>query len=109
MGDVVNLNRFRKAKAKAAAQDKAAENRALGPGVAASAIPVGIYQGAFTAVGFGLGGVMPDYQIAAMTAVGGLLLVGVSLRLLQLKALPVGDMLPALAFAPVVAWLATRF
>lgn len=82
---------------------------ALGPGVAASAIPVGIYQGAFTAIGFGLGGVMPDYQIAAMTAVGGLLLVGVSLRLLQLKALPVGDMLPALAFAPAVAWLATRF
>lgn len=28
MGDVVNLNRFRKAKARAAAQDKAAENRA---------------------------------------------------------------------------------
>lgn len=81
---------------------------ALGPGVAASALPVGIYQGAFTAVGFGLGGVMPDYQVAAMTAVGGLLLAGVGLRLLAIKPMPVADMLPALAFAPLVAWLASR-
>lgn len=82
---------------------------ALGPGVAASALPVGIYQGAFTAVGFGLGGVMPGYQIAAMTAVGGLLLVGVGLRLLAIKPMPVADMLPALAFAPLVAWAASQF
>lgn len=81
---------------------------ALGPGVAASALPVGIYQGAFTAIGFGLGGVMPDYQIAAMTAVGGLLLAGVGLRLLAIKPMPVADMLPALAFAPLVAWVASR-
>jgi uncharacterized protein len=80
----------------------------LGIGVALSALAVGLYQGAFTLVGVGLGGVMPDYQVAAMTATGGLLLIGISLRLLRIRAVPVGDMLPALAFAPLIALVASR-
>jgi uncharacterized protein len=80
----------------------------LGIGVALSALAVGLYQGAFTLVGVGLGGVMPAFQVAAMTATGGLLLVGISLRLLRIRAIPVGDMLPALAFAPVIALIASR-
>ena len=81
----------------------------LGIGVALSAGAVGLYQGAFTIIGLFLGGVMPEYQISAMTATGGLLLVGIGLRLLKIKAVPVGDMLPALAFAPLAAWIATLF
>ena len=38
----------------------------------------------------------------AVTATGGLLLVGVSLRLLQIKQVAVGDLLPALLIAPVL-------
>jgi uncharacterized membrane protein YqgA involved in biofilm formation len=34
--------------------------------------------------------------------------VGISLRLLRIRAIPVGDMLPALAFAPVIALIASR-
>jgi uncharacterized protein len=78
----------------------------LGIGVAFSAFAVGIYQGSFTLVGLAIGGVMPAYQVSAMTATGGLLLVGIALRLLRIRAVPVGDMLPALAFAPLVAWVA---
>jgi uncharacterized membrane protein YqgA involved in biofilm formation len=37
-----------------------------------------------------------------VTATGGLLLVGVALRLLQIKAVPVGDLLPALVVAPIL-------
>ena len=81
----------------------------LGIGVALSAGAVGFYQGAFTIVGLVLGGVMPDYQVSAMTATGGLLLVGIGLRLLRIRAVPVGDMLPSLAFAPIAAWIATLF
>lgn len=81
----------------------------LGIGVALSAGAVGIYQGAFTLVGLFLGGIMPDYQVSAMTATGGLLLVGIGLRLLKIRQVPVGDMLPALAFAPLAAWIATLF
>jgi uncharacterized membrane protein YqgA involved in biofilm formation len=48
---------------------------------------------------------MPTYQIAAMTAVGGLMLAGISFRLLKIRQLPIGDLLPALVFAPLLAWL----
>lgn len=81
----------------------------LGIGVALSAGAVGIYQGAFTLVGVFLGGIMPAYQVSAMTATGGLLLIGIGLRLLKIRQVPVGDMLPALAVAPLAAWIATLF
>ena len=75
----------------------------LGWGVAASAIPVGIYQGAWTAVGFFLGNIMEPYQVDAMTITGGLLLLGIGLRLLKIKMIPVGNFLPALFLAPIFA------
>ena len=50
----------------------------LGWGVALSALPVGIYQFAWTAVGLFLGAILTSYQVAAMTAVGGILLIGIS-------------------------------
>ena len=37
-----------------------------------------------------------------MTATGGLLLVGIGLRLLRIREVPVGDMLPALLVAPIL-------
>lgn len=77
----------------------------LGWGVAASAIPVGIYQGAWTAVGFFLGNIMQPYQVDAMTITGGLLLLGIGLRLLRIKMIPVGNFLPALFLAPIFAVL----
>lgn len=78
---------------------------ALGWGVAASAVPVLIVQGIWTAIGFWLGGVLDGAQIAIITATGGLLLVGVSLRLLRIRPIAVADLLPALLVAPVLLWL----
>jgi len=75
----------------------------LGWGVAASAIPVGIYQGIWTLVGLGLGNIMDGYQIDAMTIVGGLMLVAIGLRLLKIKDIAVGNLLPALLIAPLFA------
>jgi uncharacterized membrane protein YqgA involved in biofilm formation len=75
----------------------------LGWGVAASAIPVAIYQGAWTLIGLGLGSVLSQYQIDAMTICGGLMLVGIALRLLDIKKIPVANLLPALVIAPVLA------
>jgi uncharacterized membrane protein YqgA involved in biofilm formation len=80
---------------------------AMGWGVALSALPVGIYQGAWTAIGFGLGSILTDYQISAMTATGGILLLGISLKLLNIKQLAIGDLLPALALAPLLALAAS--
>jgi len=78
---------------------------ALGWGVAASAISVLIYQGAWSAIGAILGKILSDYQIDALTGVGGLLLIGIGLRLLNIKNIAIGDMLPALVVTPVLATL----
>jgi uncharacterized membrane protein YqgA involved in biofilm formation len=78
---------------------------AMGWGVALSALPVGIYQGLWTVIGFALGSILSEYQISAMTATGGILLLGISFKLLNIKQIAIGDLLPALALAPLFAWL----
>ncbi|MCG8151554.1 DUF554 family protein [Pimelobacter simplex] len=75
---------------------------AFGWGVAASVLTLVVVQGSLTLAGLGLGDVLPDAELAALTATGGLLLVGVALRLLDLKPVAVADLLPALALAPLL-------
>lgn len=81
----------------------------LGWGVAFSALSVGIVQGLLTLLGALVGAVVAASAIAAITATGGILLIGVGLRLLRVTRLPVADLLPALVVAPlltlaVAAW-----
>jgi uncharacterized membrane protein YqgA involved in biofilm formation len=77
----------------------------LGWGVAASVVALLVVQGSLTALGAVLGDVMPAAQVAALTATGGLMLVGVALRLLRIKQVPVGDLLPGLVIAPLLTTL----
>jgi uncharacterized membrane protein YqgA involved in biofilm formation len=76
---------------------------ALGWGVAVSALPVGVYQFAWTGIGFALGSILADYQVSAMTATGGILLLGIAFKLLNIKSIAIGNLLPALAVAPLLA------
>ena len=80
----------------------------LGWGVMASALVVLVVQGGLTLVGLVAGDVLSTGAVAAITATGGLLLVGVALRLLRLKPLPVGDLLPALVVAPLLVEVVSR-
>lgn len=77
----------------------------FGLGVLVSALSVLVVQGSLTAVGALLGTLLPDAHVAALTATGGLLLVGVAFRLLRLREIPVGDLLPALVVAPLLVQL----
>jgi len=81
----------------------------FGWGVAFSVLPIAIYQLSWTAVGYSVGNILTQYQIQSLTAVGGVLLLGVGLRLLNIKFIAVGDLLPALVFAPLVALAAHQF
>lgn len=78
----------------------------FGWGVAASVVTIVAVQGSLTLAGVALGDVLPDAHLAAITAAGGLLLVGVALRLLRIREIPVADLLPALAVAPVLVEIA---
>lgn len=80
----------------------------FGVGVLLSAVSVAVVQGSLTVMGLTLGAVVSEAQVAALTAVGGLLLVGIALRLLNIRQIPVGDLLPALAVAPVLVALVSQ-
>lgn len=82
---------------------------ALGWGVAFSALPVGLYQGIWTLIGLALGSILSDYQVAAMTATGGVLLLGIGMKLLRIKDVAIGNLLPALLLAPLFVEVATKF
>lgn len=81
----------------------------LGWGVAASAISVGIVQGAFTLLGVTAGSVMSEALIVSITVTGGVLLLGVALRILNIRMVPVADLLPALVVAPLLTLLVAAF
>jgi uncharacterized membrane protein YqgA involved in biofilm formation len=81
----------------------------FGWGVAASAIAVGVYQFSWTVIGFFLGSVLNDYQVDLMTTVGGILLLGIGLRLLAIKQIRVGDLLPGLFIVPLLAYAVHLF
>lgn len=78
---------------------------AMGPMVLASAGVVAVVQGSFTALGAGAGEVLNPGQVSALSAVGGVLMLGLCLRLLKIRDLPVGDMLPAVFIAPALVWV----
>ncbi len=81
----------------------------LGWGVALSVVSVAVVQGVFTLVGVLAGQVLPGAYIDALTATGGVLLLGVGIRLLKIKAIPVADLLPSLVVAPFLVWVVSRF
>ena len=74
----------------------------LGWGVLASALAVALIQGSMTALGYFAGDVLSVAQIDALTAAGGVILLALGLRLLGVKQVPVGDLLPALLLAPAL-------
>ena len=77
----------------------------FGVGVLFSALSVAVVQGLLTLLGVVLGSMLPQAHIDALTATGGLMLVGIALRLLRIREIPVGDLLPALIVAPLLTQL----
>ena len=74
----------------------------LGWGVLLSAGTVLIVQGSLTLGAGFLEPFVTEAMISAATATGGVLIVGLGLGLLDLKQVRVGNMLPALLFAPLL-------
>jgi uncharacterized protein len=79
---------------------------ALGIGPAFSALPLLAVQGSITLAAAWVAPVITEPMIAAVTATGGFLVVGLALRLLEVREVRVANLLPALLLAPaaVAAW-----
>jgi uncharacterized membrane protein YqgA involved in biofilm formation len=81
----------------------------LGWGVGLSAITVLVVQGAIT-LGAGLfEDVLVGEALAVMTSAGGITIIGISLKLLNLADVKVGNFLPGLAVAPALVGLVSLF
>jgi len=77
----------------------------LGVGVLFSAAPVLVVQGAITLLAGQLAFLSQPAVLDAINATGGLLILGIGINLLEIKRIRVGNLLPALFFAIVGAWL----
>jgi len=75
----------------------------LGIGVIFSIIPLIIYQGGITLAAVWVQGILTDPVVAEMNATGGLLIVAIGLDILQIRKLPVGNLLPAIFAAAGIA------
>ena len=79
----------------------------LGVGVGLSALAVLVYQGIFALLAAWIRPILTPDMLTQMSAVGGLLIMGIGLNMIYDKHIPVGNMLPAIfmpmAYIPLVA------
>ena len=77
----------------------------LGWGVALAAVSVLVYQGAISLGAQLFEEILAGEALAAMTSAGGVLIIAISLKLLDIRDVKVGNFLPALVFAPALVGL----
>jgi len=78
---------------------------ALGVGVAFAAIPVLLYQGAIALAASRLQAFFTPVAIAQLNGVGGLLIAGIGLNLLNATQIRIANLLPALGVAALLIWV----
>ena len=77
----------------------------LGVGVLFSTLVILIYQGGLTLLATQVQAVVTSPMMNEMTAVGGVMLIGLAVSsLLEIKPIRVGNLLPALLTAPLIVW-----
>jgi uncharacterized membrane protein YqgA involved in biofilm formation len=77
----------------------------LGIGVIFSVIPLLIYQGGLTLFAGWLGEFFNEIVINEMSAVGGLILIGLGINILEIKKIKVVNMLPGLVVAVILSYI----
>lgn len=77
---------------------------ALGIGVGFSAIPLLIYQGGITLLAGSVGDFFKDSIINELSAVGGILLIGLGINILEIKKLRILNMIPALIIIIILTY-----
>src|SRR5262245_27337739 len=80
----------------------------LGWGVLLTIVVILVYQGGLALGAAALAGALTELQLREMSAVGGLLILGVGLKLLSIRDVKVADFLPAIVVAPVLVAVALK-
>ena len=82
---------------------------ALGWGVGLSIITILVVQGGITLGAGVFDDILVGEALAVMTSAGGITIIGIALKLLELKDVKVGNFLPALIVAPALVGLVSLF
>ena len=82
---------------------------ALGWGVGLAALTVLVVQGGITLGAGAFDDVLTGETLDALTSAGGILIIGISLKLLDVKDVKVGNFLPALVLTPAIVGIASLF
>jgi hypothetical protein len=77
---------------------------AFGFGVVVSAIPLLIFQGALTLLAMYAGSFFTPAIVQGLTNVGGILLIGLGINILEMRKLRIMNMLPALIMVILLMW-----
>lgn len=83
----------------------------MGIGVMFSVLPLFVYQGGLTLLASVIGPYLSDALVAEMSAVGGVIIIGIAVNMLALgrEKIRVGNLLPAIflpaVYLPLAAWL----
>jgi len=77
---------------------------AFGMGVLVSAIPLLIFQGGITLLAMYASSFFTPEIIHGLTSVGGILLIGLAINILEIKKLRIMNMLPALVVVAILLW-----
>ncbi|MFA9370826.1 MAG: DUF554 domain-containing protein [Labilibaculum antarcticum] len=80
----------------------------MGVGVLFSVIPLLIYQGGLTLLAALFGGVIPEVIITEIAGVGGVLIIGLGISILEIKKIKVLNMLPALLVEVLLCYIFLR-
>lgn len=80
----------------------------LGWGVFASILTVGVFQGGLSLLAFWIAEPLDDLSIVLMTSVGGVIMLGTGLMLLEIKPIRVANMVPAIFLPPLVVFVVER-
>lgn len=80
----------------------------LGIGVLFSVLTVFVLQGGLSLAAHFAAGVIPDLSLQLMNTVGGVVLLGTSLMILDIKKIPVANMVPGIFLPPLIVWMVER-
>jgi uncharacterized membrane protein YqgA involved in biofilm formation len=76
----------------------------LGWGVFASVLTVLIFQGGLSLLAYFVAEPLDEVSLALMTIVGGVVLLATALMILEIKKIPVANLLPGIFIPPLVVW-----
>jgi uncharacterized membrane protein YqgA involved in biofilm formation len=80
----------------------------LGIGVGISSLSILLYQGTITMLAGFFSTLLSEAAIYELTAVGGLLIVGIGLLMLDIKKMKIANLLPAIPVSVIITYIVTK-